>query len=124
MAGPMPGRAGQREGETIPGGLTLVPDLALPEIGPAEEFLVDLFDKTYGKLPIKGAARLRWAVEEHQAAEARGDSKRAEELLRHAAALQAVLDKHARCRRCGRDLKRPESIARRVGPECLNKEGR
>lgn len=38
----------------------------------------------------------------------------------HRAILDA-LDATHRCRRCGRHLRDPESIARRIGPECWTK---
>lgn len=33
----------------------------------------------------------------------------------------AVLDELVCCRRCGRQLTNPESVARRIGPECIQK---
>lgn len=133
MGGPMPGRAGKQDvvplgdsvGEgTTPGGLPLPLFLApaLPEIGPAEQYLVDLYDRTYSRLPWKKAAeRYRWALQEARQAIQQGDEKRATETARNAAALQAVLDKHTRCRRCGRHLHHPASVAAGIGPECKGK---
>lgn len=37
-------------------------------------------------------------------------------------AYNAVLDELVRCRRCGHPLSKPESVARRIGPECWAKE--
>lgn len=37
-------------------------------------------------------------------------------------AYNAVLDELEHCRRCGRPLTNPESVARRIGPECWAKE--
>lgn len=122
--GPVPGGAGQRgvgEG-TTPGGLPLFPVPALPEIGPAEQYLVDLYERAYGRLPALAARRHRWALHDAERAAQAGDERRAEQAARDAAALRAVLDKHHRCRRCGRALHHPDSIALKVGPECAGRE--
>lgn len=128
MSEPISGSAGkqQQAAEAVTQPMAVVadlpPGLALPEIGPAEQYLVDVYDRTYAKLPGKCAQRRSWAVREAQAAQEAGDERRAADAARHAACYQAVLDKHERCRRCGRPLRHPLSIARRIGPECWEKE--
>lgn len=37
---------------------------------------------------------------------------------------EAELDHRARCRECGRALRDPDSVARRIGPECYRKDRR
>lgn len=130
MVEPISGSAGKQQlaGQAITQPMAKVvgacplPGLALPEIGPAEQFLVDLYDRTYGRLPTKGARKLAWALVAATQASEGGDTRAASEALRHAAALQAVLDKHKRCRRCGRELRNDVSVARGIGPECWGKE--
>ncbi len=36
-----------------------------------------------------------------------------------AGAVEAALDHAERCRRCGRRLTDPDSVARKIGPDCL-----
>ena len=36
--------------------------------------------------------------------------------------LEAALAVEGRCRRCGRSLRDPESVARGIGPECVTRE--
>ncbi len=101
----------------------------------ALDALEAVYDRTYGSTPGKAARRLMAAavaLEEAEAAlekaVAGGDDQEAEklqdkvaEIARQVDALQGVLDRRARCRRCGRALKDPVSVARQIGPECLNK---
>lgn len=35
--------------------------------------------------------------------------------------LEAILDAQVRCRDCGRPLRDPASVARKIGPDCLEK---
>jgi hypothetical protein len=108
---------------TTPGGppLPLFTVPALPETGRPEQFLIDLYERTYRNTPYKAAQRHRWALHDARQALLEGDQRRAEHSTRTAAAIQAVLDKQVRCRRCGRHLEKPESVARGIGPECHGK---
>ncbi len=54
------------------------------------------------------------------AAERDGDAN--PELAAAALAIFAALDGAVRCRRCGRRLRDKTSVARRIGPECVEKE--
>lgn len=50
------------------------------------------------------------------------DPPRAAMYRDEAARAERWLDAHDRCRRCGRALENPESVARHVGPECWSKQ--
>ena len=52
---------------------------------------------------------------------ARGDDTTAAEAARAAGVFEGLLDGEVRCRRCGRRLTDPTSIARTIGPECFSR---
>jgi hypothetical protein len=56
------------------------------------------------------------------AALAVGDDDLAAEAARIAAHFEGLLDSRSRCRRCGRALTDPTSVARGIGPECWARE--
>lgn len=73
---------------------------------------------TYGRHPRKAAQALQRARRHAQEARQAGDQAVAEEYEEIGDALEAILAKNERCRRCGRELRHPASIAAGIGPEC------
>lgn len=87
--------------------------------------LLRQYELTYGRTPTLAAKRLRSVrAEIHRILQADYNAYfvRFPELSRQALALEAVLAKRGRCRRCGRELTNPVSIARGVGPECYGRQ--
>lgn len=73
------------------------------------------FEAWARKYPRKAAGTLGWLECQPQAATS-------EIVQAKIAGLQAGLDAEVRCRRCGRKLTDPESVARKIGPECVKRE--
>lgn len=76
------------------------------------------FVAAYRTRPALAAHRLDWVRRQAQAARQRGDQTEAEQFEEVAAMLEAALGELVCCRRCGRHLTHPTSIAAGIGPEC------
>jgi hypothetical protein len=76
------------------------------------------YARTYGHRPVKAALKLAWVVEQCRRARARGDQREADQWDAARGQLEALLDGLHRCRRCGRELWDPDSVAAGIGPEC------
>lgn len=81
------------------------------------------YEASYGRRPGRATDMLAWLQRRYE--HALQAEERNETLLRDLAqrivALRQVLQAHKRCRVCGRELRRPDSVARGIGPECLTK---
>ncbi|MCA1572385.1 MAG: DUF6011 domain-containing protein [Chloroflexi bacterium] len=79
---------------------------------------VAYFTAAYRAHPKAAARRLDWVRRQAQAARQRGDQHEAGQYEDVAAQLEAALGQLVCCRRCGRHLTHPDSVAAGIGPEC------
>lgn len=77
---------------------------------------------TYAHHPGKAAEAVRRARAQAQQARQEGDREAATAWEEVGDALEAELGRTGRCRRCGRTLRHPSSVAAGIGPECVGKE--
>jgi hypothetical protein len=77
-----------------------------------------VFVRSYSRHPGKAAQRATWLRLQARAARLRGDLLESDHFDDLAGRYEAVLGHLGRCRNCGRELKRPESVARGIGTEC------
>jgi hypothetical protein len=79
------------------------------------------YARTYGRRPGKAAQKLAWVAEQCRRARARGDQTEADQWDAARGELEALLARIGACRRCGRLLRDPVSVAAGIGPECRRK---
>ena len=79
------------------------------------------WSRTYRTKPTKAARKLAWVTEQCRRARARGDHQEADQWDAARGELEALLATLHRCRKCGRELWDPASVAAGIGPECVRK---
>lgn len=75
----------------------------------------------YRRRPVKAARRLAWLETQSRLAKERGDERDAQSFDTARAEMEALMRSIGACRRCGRPLTDPDSIAAGIGPQCVKK---
>jgi hypothetical protein len=79
--------------------------------------------KAYERRPGLAAQKAAWHRQQAERCRQHGEINHEVSHYDRADNYEAVLDRLERCRRCGRALTDPVSIGRKIGPECVRKDG-